>query len=185
MSDESGLYVSVGFKSQHDKALTPQTANICRQLGKLGDTPFVAENIRLSLPEERFIPSSVMSEWRRTIVEKLIKEHLKDHEEHREKRIPTRTRPEHIRFPEQLDYTANISNAVAQQLCTALGAHSIAPAFEIDPTVPDAVLMTCKYCLRYALGACLKTPGAAAVKGPLFLRAASGKCFPLVYDCVN
>ena len=42
--------------------------------------------------------------------------------------------------------------------------------------------MTTKYCLRYELGACLKTAGATKLKEPLFLEN-NGQRFRLQFDC--
>ena len=43
-------------------------------------------------------------------------------------------------------------------------------------------LMTCRYCIRYQLGQCLKR-NPQAVRGPLYLRGADGRRFLLRFDC--
>ena len=42
--------------------------------------------------------------------------------------------------------------------------------------------MTCRYCIRYQLGQCLKR-NPQAVRGPLYLRGADGRRFLLRFDC--
>ena len=58
----------------HEAALSPQTANIQRQLGKLGDTPFVATSVEVDTEGERFIPSSTLAALRREVVAALLEE---------------------------------------------------------------------------------------------------------------
>jgi hypothetical protein len=55
---------------------------------------------------------------------------------------------------------------------------------ENDSTPP---LMTCRYCLRQALGFCTKSPASQKLpwKEPLSLRLADGRRFPLRFDCKN
>jgi putative protease len=43
-------------------------------------------------------------------------------------------------------------------------------------------LMTCRYCIRYQLGQCLRR-NPQAVRGPLYLRGADGRRFLLRFDC--
>lgn len=47
---------------------------------------------------------------------------------------------------------------------------------------PDA-LMTCRYCLRHALGYCTRDGRRLPVREPLSLRIADGRTFPLHFDC--
>ncbi len=66
-----------------------------------------------------------------------------------------------------------------------MGVGEMEPAYELQE-VPRAALMTCKYCLRYALGHCPKVrPDVRPLNEPLSLRTADGKCFPLTFDCKN
>lgn len=49
------------------------------------------------------------------------------------------------------------------------------------PPTPSP-LMTCRYCIRYQLGQCMKR-NPQAVRGPLYLRGADGRRFLLRFDC--
>ena len=51
----------------------------------------------------------------------------------------------------------------------------------LDWTKGEA-LMTCRYCIRYQVGECLRD-NADAVKGPLYLRGADGRRYLLKFDC--
>ncbi|MBR1800508.1 MAG: DUF3656 domain-containing protein [Bacteroidaceae bacterium] len=46
-----------------------------------------------------------------------------------------------------------------------------------------AALMTCRYCLRHALGYCTRDGRRLPVREPLSLRLADGRTFPLHFDC--
>lgn len=45
-----------------------------------------------------------------------------------------------------------------------------------------ATLMTCRYCIRYEMGMCLKDNPTQA-REPLFLRGADGRRYRLHFDC--
>ena len=70
----NGFRLQIGDKT-HDFAATKQPANnpekaiqtIRTQLAKLGDTPYVAKNIRVE-SQPYFIPISTLNEWRRTTI---------------------------------------------------------------------------------------------------------------------
>ena len=48
--------------------------------------------------------------------------------------------------------------------------------------ISTSPLMTCRYCIRYQLGQCMKC-NPDAVRGPLYLRGADGRRFLLRFDC--
>ena len=52
-------------------------------------------------------------------------------------------------------YLRNCSNRLSKEVYTELGLSDIQPSFEQDPP-KDAILMRCKYCIRYQMGLCKK-----------------------------
>ena len=52
-------------------------------------------------------------------------------------------------------YLRNCSNRLSKEVYTELGLSDIQPAFEQAPP-KDAILMRCKYCIRYQIGLCKK-----------------------------
>ncbi|MBP5693070.1 MAG: U32 family peptidase [Bacteroidales bacterium] len=52
-------------------------------------------------------------------------------------------------------YLRNCSNKLSKQVYTELGMPEIQPSYEQIPP-KDAILMRCKYCIRYQMGMCLK-----------------------------
>ena len=162
-----------------ETARNEQSAQIKRQLGKLGGTPFVADTIQLKLSGERFIPSSQLAEWRRQLVAKLSEACVAAHV--RDVRRPVSDK---LRFDGQsFDYTANVANERAARFLRDRGAAMVAPAYEVAPPA-DGTLMTCKHCLRYAHGQCPReTKRPPQWKEPLALRLPDGRTFPLTFDC--
>lgn len=178
---ESGASVSLNFATELQEARSPQRDNIIRQLSKLGGTPFVAEDVQVDVEGEYFIPASLLNEWRRTLVEHLIRacqaKHTRDLRRPISENISLKGVP--------LDYTSNVSNHLAEQFLKEHGAQSVEPAFEVKP-LPDATLMTCKHCIRYANGQCPReTKRPPTWKEPLALRMSDGRTFPLTFDCAK
>lgn len=178
---ESGASVSLNFATELQEARSPQRDNIIRQLSKLGGTPFVAEDVQVDVEGEYFIPASLLNEWRRTLVEHLIRvcraKHTRDLRRPISENISLKGVP--------LDYTSNVSNHLAEKFLKEHGAQSVEPAFEVKP-LPDATLMTCKHCIRYANGQCPReTKRPPTWKEPLALRMSDGRTFPLTFDCAK
>lgn len=78
---EGGYRLTIGgmsaeFPYAHTEAENVERAEqtIRQQLSKLGDTPYIAREIRLKLPTMPFIPVSVLNEWRRNVVQILTRE---------------------------------------------------------------------------------------------------------------
>lgn len=183
MSDESGNHVSLSFPSLHDEAKSPQREAQTRQLQKLGGTAFHAVEVTIQTNGERFIPSSQLAEWRRAACNALMRAHRMSYVR------DTAVRPDYERLKAlaapAADYTANSSNRLSREFYAAAGMSHVAPAFEVQEPDGEAALMTCRHCLRFALGACLKRDGGAArqLREPLSLRLPDGRMFPLKFDC--
>ena len=179
MRDECGCQATLHFDQPHEEARTAQRAAIERQLGKLGDTCWTARVIDIQTEGERFIPASVLTEWRRAVCETLLRNHEQSY--HTEQAAPPDDRllreltPSHVRF------TANVANRLARDFYLHHGAQTVEPAFERSEPSGQTVLMTCRHCIRHALGICLRTDH--SVPGPLSLRLPDGRTFPLRFDC--
>jgi putative protease len=74
MTDEDGLTASVDIEEKFELARTHQKENIERQLSKLGDTIFEAQQVNILMTKNHFIPSSLLSQWRRTLSDALTTE---------------------------------------------------------------------------------------------------------------
>ena len=147
-----GTYqASLVLEGPFEKSNTAQSDNYKRVLSKLGDTIFEAESVAVQTPY--FIPASVLTNARRTAAEQLLQQRLAS-----QPAPLVLPQANHYPFPLQSDsYLNNIANEKARAFYAAHGAETSAPAFELQE--PDgAVLMFCKHCIRYALGACPKNP---------------------------
>lgn len=88
MTDEDGLTASLYVQEDFDLAHTHQTANIQRQLSRLGDTIFEAQAVNVHLKKNYFIPASLLGAWRRTLTEQLTAERLKFYPQERQEHTP-------------------------------------------------------------------------------------------------
>ena len=129
-----------------------------------------------------FIPASKLTEWRRQTAQRLLQDHLTSYERDRAGKVDD----EALRklLPEQLGFTANVANHLAEKFYHSHGTEITAPAFELNEPKGETIIMTCRHCIRHALGLCLKQTGG---KGPksLALRLPDGQTFPLRFDCRN
>ena len=179
MGDESGCHVSLRFDQPHEEARTPQHEAISRQLSKLGGTPFVGTEVKIQTQGERFIPASALADWRRQACEALIRNHEVSYVRDRAGRVDCE-RLRQLHSPE-LGYTANVANHLAEEFYREHGTTAISPAFELQEPKGESVIMTCRHCIRHALGMCLKKVN----NGPreLMLQLPDGRRFPLKFDC--
>lgn len=163
----------------------PQRDNICRNFSKLGDTPLYACEVIIHTQGERFIPSSVQSEMRRSLVALFLTTLRENHLASRNQRHQELPAADVLQLKGQnFGFTSNVSNRLAHNWLLRHGAASVVPAYELRKPTGEAIIMTCKHCLRYALGQCPQTTGHAPTwHEPLSLRLSDGRSFPLRFDC--
>ena len=176
--DESGLECSVSTVFEKQEARTYQRDNIVKQLGKWGNTPFEVGEVNVEFSSEWFVPSSLLSDMRRSLCEELIKRHNEE-----DSREDMRLADNAIPFvADELDYKGNVSNSHAKAFYMKHGVKSLMPAFENEP-VDNAVVMFCKHCIKFSLGWCTKSGAKHAFKEPFYLVSGDGKRFRLSFDC--
>ena len=181
--------VSLTVPFQPELARTPQHENILRQLSKLGNTPLRLEWLEISFKENYFIPSSLLSQWRRDLASLFLSGNTNQLQKsvtssvvplqicqvNVGKRL-TKTDSEGIfsvdadpgekkrreagseRWSSALTPIAgnfNIANRLSRGFYEQAGITSLDPAFELQLS-SDTPLMTCRHCIRYALGWCYK-----------------------------
>ncbi len=146
---------SLIFQLPHELARTPQADNIRRQLSRLGDTPYSTTDadITIRFSDNWFIPSSVLADWRRQVCDASLLTH---HE-----------REEAVSITNSNTDTCSVHS-------TPL------PMTESQEGGP---IMSCRFCLRHALGACKRDVHGLSLREPLALRLSDGRTFPLVFDC--
>lgn len=138
MKDECGNHTTIREDAPHETARTPQQETQKKQLGKLGTTAYSALKIDIDLPDNFFIPASVLSKLRQKAVESLD----------RVRRIAYRTEKRQeedktVCYPQtELSYLGNVSNRLAEQFYREHGVTRIDPAFEIKPSKGVPLMFT-------------------------------------------
>ena len=191
-NDEMGRNVEVKSDIELQKALKPQRDNIAKQMEKLGNTPFRLKQLHIAEDvSDMFIPSSKLSELRREIV-CLLCETDKSEDKHHGAAAETKVIDNKNEIKASAINAANVANHVAQEFYDAHGVIGTARAHELDyakgatqrKNETDHPIMTCRFCLRYALGHCVNHGGEKPTwKEPLYLQLPDGKKFRLSFNC--
>ena len=174
---------------EHSIAKKPQRDNIIKQLSKLGGTIYECLEVEIrNDADQYFIPSSVLTDLRRSLVSSSLRTGIAQESSHAEAPCDTPSsvkawQPEYAQY----SYLYNIAN---QSACTFYQAHGMAKAdyaFEVRNEAErqdDVLRMQCRHCLRYSLGYCVKRGGRKPTwKEPLFLRLGDGRKFRLQFAC--
>lgn len=181
LTDEDDNSVTLSLAREKEPARTPQEENLKTQLAKFGNTPFEAVRIDIDFTGNWFLPASVLADFRRQAVEKLISARRINY-----RRELFVLKPTAHAFPQStLTYLGNVMNGQAVSFYAGHGVASIAPAFERAPA-EKAVLMFCKHCLRYSMGWCpVHQRERSPYREPYYLVSTDGKRFRLEFDCKN
>lgn len=183
------------------KAMKPQQDNILRQLGKLGDTPYLADVIELEgQADAYFIPSSALATLRREVVQAIeLEQSVEVETQSAHPSIsptvqPARKlsgtlawQPEYRKFT----YLYNIANTLSKSFYQREGLSNVADAYEVSQGADEGterqnsvLVMQCRHCVRYSLGHCVKRGGEQPTwKEPLYLRLGDGRRFRLEFKC--
>ena len=176
----SGFRLSANGQSatidcEHQQAEKPQHDNIVRQLSKLGGTPYECSGVELSEDFNYFIPSSRLSDLRRSLMTSLG---LVTDEPGARCLRATSSLPSSYGPRYDAPYLYNIANRLACQF------YGVAQPSAYELRGGEGPIMQCRHCLRYALGYCVKHGGRRPQwREPLSLRLADGRCFRLEFDC--
>lgn len=178
--DEDSNRVSVAFAQPKENARSPQQERIAKEIGKLGNTCFKAESVKISLDEERFIPASAISEARRKTIEKLLSARRINYRRNIARITKDNTTP----FPEQqTDYRGNVMNKLAEQFYREHNCEVTEPAYEAS-YVKGREVMHCKHCIKYAFGWCTREGKRNnRYREPFYIETNNGKRFRLSFDC--
>ncbi|MDR0960973.1 MAG: U32 family peptidase [Mediterranea sp.] len=184
--DEDRNRITQAFIYPKEEARTPQADHLRMQLGKLGNTPFELISLSFELQGNRFIPASVIADWRRQLIDRL----LLLRRVNRKQEIAF-VQPTAHAFPLsgkgncELTYLGNVANRQAVSFYRMHGVDTVNPSYEQQP-VREAVLMYCKHCIRFTMGMCPKHQRGHDVRHePYYLVSSDGKRFRLEFDCKN
>lgn len=175
---ENGIACSIEQPFGKELARSPQTDNIVTQLKKWGNTPFEVDDVAVGLSDNWFVPSSLLSEMRRTLCNSLLVACKENN-----KRADMRLNESNIPFmAEKLDYKGNVSNKLAKSFYESHDVQDISPAFELKP-VENATVMFCKHCIKLSMGWCSKCGAKLPYTEPLYFVSGDGRRFRLKFDC--
>lgn len=177
--DARGCRVSVAVDCDLQSARTPQAMRHKTELSKTGDSVYHVVGLTDDIPDV-FVAASVLSALRRDLMEALDS-------------CAQASYPYDYRrgdkgdrcFKSMLGSDDNVSNRLAQRFYERHGAHVGSRALEVTDrtTLKEPVrVMTTRYCIRRELGACLKTPDAKNLVGPLAIEGREIR-FDLDFDC--
>ena len=184
-SEHMGTVPLIHISANHIPAQKPPHDNIIRQLSKLGDTIYTCSSVDIPADFNYFIPNSVLSDMRRSLIDLLRKEESgkwKENTSAAGSRGKGNLVPPYPRTPAPPNYPYtylyNVSNRLSQQF---YGAKDLS-AYELKGG--DGPIMQCRHCIRYALGYCVKHGGQRPLwHEPLSLVLGDGRRFRLEFDC--
>lgn len=196
-TDECGRSANVVLNETPEKAQKSQHDNIVKQLEKLGNTVWTANEISINnSADEFFIPSSRLAAVRRELLEALENTPVSNHTDNQavDRTATNSVNANNTVYADTINI-ANVANTTAQNYYAAHGVKNAPTAFELNSdykagstTAPSAVppLMTCRYCLRYALGYCVKNGSKRPTwHEPLHLEAKNGIRVRLAFNCAK
>ena len=172
-TDETGRHVQLAFPDEKQTARTPQRGRVAKELSKLGGTCYEAGSVNVEWEMDYFLPAARVAGWRRALVEKLLSLSQPP--------LVLSERP-------SADISAldpvNVANRLARQFYEKTGDKPVLPAYELQEPKQGALLMTCKHCVRYSLGACNRhLHNRRYLPEPLYLQMGDGRRFRLSFDC--
>lgn len=194
--DDSNLMGKAVVAFEHNLAQKPQHDNIVKQLSKLGGTIYECKEVEIkNQADNYFIPSSVLTELRRNLMEdieknadisseiKTVSNHLSNAEGDNKVNVWQR---EYGKY----GYLYNIANKSAHEFYKLHGMNHTENAFELSKTsfqgtkTSESLIMQCRHCIRYSLGYCVKRGGRKPTwKEPLYLELGDGRRFRLEFAC--
>jgi putative protease len=183
LEDEVGHSVAVAEVVDVQQARTPQEDRRRKELEKLGDTIFVATEVR-DLCGNLFIPASQLSHLRRRGIEML---EMAQAVAYQREKPGKKSADVQLSADYQVTRHDNIANSVAAELyakITDQQASQLPRAIECTRTSDDRQVMETRYCLRREMGCCLKTKDARRLPNGLYL-VSEGNRFRLEFDCAN
>ena len=187
-SDDSN-YLGKGIVLfEHNLAQKPQHDNIVRQLSKLGGTIYECREVEIkNQADNYFIPSSVLTELRRNLMEDISSraKAVSCHQSHAEGDNKVKVwQREYGKY----GYLYNIANKSAHEFYKLHGMNHTENAFELGKSsttkTGESLIMQCRHCIRYSLGYCVKRGGRKPTwKEPLYLELGDGRRFRLEFAC--
>lgn len=180
IEDEDGISAFFEVGLTKEIAQKDQTDNLKNNLSKTGNTIFSVTDVKLNLSGNWFIPASLITDWRRKLVDNLLNERLSSHiiEEVNHKQTM------HAFPTKNITYLGNVMNKKSELFYTQHQSVVQELAFEKkqQKSVP---LMFTRHCIKQSMGWCPKeTSTRPPYKEPFYLLYNATK-LRLEFDCKN
>jgi putative protease len=175
--NEAETVKEVLFESPRDPARARE--QIEKHLTSTGNTPYHMAGLTIQPAAPGFLPASLLNGIRRDVLEALTGI--------RREAYPRRNimfTPNDDPYPDKnLDFHANVFNALARQFYERHGAVVTEPAFEALSDTTGKTVMTTRYCIRHQLDLCPKLQHPEQkIREPLRLKDAH-HTYRLEFDC--
>ena len=153
ITDEDNVTATMHKKQPKEMAQDKEKAQDAtrKQFSKTGNTIFEINSITITANDAYFIPPSLLTEWRRELIELLETER----ENNRPRIIRKFQETTHSYPTETLDYKGNVHNEKAKQFYKKHQVKETKNSFEQEKK-EGGILMFCKHCLKFSLGLCPK-----------------------------
>ncbi len=151
LQDADEYEVSISRDMTLELAKSDQSENQRKQLAKMGNTPFEAKEVTVSLDAPYFIASSLLSDMRREACEALQEKRLSGYQ----RRVRKAVTQKPVCPVSNLSYLGNVTNKQARQFYLDHGVKQVDWGFEVTAQNNQALMFT-KHCVKYAMGWCKK-----------------------------
>lgn len=187
----TAIQAEVQREIQLQPAQNPQEENMRKQLAKLGNTHYVADEIQIEAETASlFIPSSILAELRRDAAEILDRQLLAKARRPDILPVVDQVTPRPMPAPPiygEYDYMYNVANHIARDFYAWNRQKGVGEAFELTKSgnKQKRVIMQCRHCIRRLMGYCSNDGKKVPWREPLSLRLPDGRVFRLEFDCKN
>lgn len=180
ITDEDDNSATLSFTCDKESAQKDQSENIKRNLSKTGNTIFEIGNININCTSPRFIPASILSEWRRQLCDKLLSVRKINYR----REIALMKQTTHA-FPfREISYLGNVMNDRSKQFYAQHQSLVIQPAFEKKKQKSVALMFT-RHCIKYSLGWCPREENSKHPFREPFYLIYNNTRLRLSFDCKN
>lgn len=180
ITDEDDNYVVLNFEYKKELAQKDQSENIQNNFRKTGNTIFNVEDVVIDFTQNWFIPASILTEWKRAIIDKLLSvRKIKNRQD-----IVHHKQTTHAFPVKNITYLGNVMNTKSKQFYVQHQSIVNQPAFE-KQSLQNVPLMFTKHCIKQSLGWCPKEQKSRhPFKEPFSLKYNNTK-LRLEFDCKN
>lgn len=180
ITDEDDNYVVLNFEYKKELAQKDQSENIQNNFRKTGNTIFNVEDVVIDFTQNWFIPASILTEWKRAIIDKLLSvRKIKNRQD-----IVHHKQTTHAFPVKNVTYLGNVMNAKSKQFYVQHQSIVNQPAFE-KQSQQNVPLMFTRHCIKQSLGWCPKEQKSRhPFKEPFSLKYNNTK-LRLEFDCKN